>query len=60
MSDNSCFSLESFFSNDSEFNYIPEYVAIESEIATQSGELEDREDNIEESNSNEPLAYRKK
>ena len=47
-------------SEDSEFNHIPEYVAMESEIAAQSGEIEDREDNIKGPNSNEPLAYRKK
>ena len=60
MSDIFCFSNESFFSDDSDFNHISEYVAIESEIATQSGEMEDREENIEGPNSNEPLAYRKK
>ena len=59
MSNNSCFSDESFFSNDSEFNYIPDYEAIESEITTQSGEMEIKEDNIEVPNLNEPLAYRK-
>ena len=60
MSDISCFSAKSFFSDDSEFNYIPENVAIESEIATQSGDMKDGEDNIERPNSSEPLAYRKK
>ena len=59
MSDIYCCSDENFLSDDSEFNYIPEYVAIQFEIATQSGKMEDREDNIEGPNSNEPLAYRK-
>lgn len=60
MYDISCCSDESFFSDDSDFNYIPENVAIKSEVATQIGELEDREENIEGPNSNNPFAYRKK
>ena len=47
-----------FLLRDSDFNYIPEYGAIEAEIATQSGEMEDTEDNMEGPYSNEPLADR--
>lgn len=52
----SCCSKVSFSSDDSDFSYILGYKAIEAEIATQHGEMEDREDDVDGPYTNEPLA----